>query len=366
MKGDDEALDRHRARGSRVGLRCARICRNDCRANALSPIADALQRYEAARPRDDADVQAVEEIVAGAPAPLRATPGLHEVLVPSRVDNRWQLVAVYVPPSLKPGKAPLAIALHGNPESESHLLGMPYLRRLADSTGTIVVAPVGRGIYDLKSRPGPTCTISARGAGRNASRSRSHVPRRLLDGRFHRRCSARGTTCTRRSCAEKTCPSSARASTYRVARHRASCIPDRPQINQDRRRRRNRPQKRRRIRGRSPREPRFTSSDLHASTFGYNAAHRGAERDIFPRSGGGADRIGTLLSTSGVPMAGRRQVCRPANISRIKQSSIASRSTSRKWRSCSQATFRCPITTSARANRRSRPVATIITDSRAE
>ena len=118
--------------------------------------------------------------------------------------------------------------------------------------------------------------------------------------------------------------------------------------------------------GRSPREPRFTSSDLHASTFGYNAAHRGAERDIFPRSGGGADRMGTLLSTSGVPMAGRRQVCRPANISRIKQSSIASRSTSRKWRSCSQATFRCPITTSARANRRSRPVATIITDSRAE
>ena len=96
------------------------------------------------------DVQAVDQLVAGAPAPLRATPGLHEILVPSRVDRHWQLVAVYVPPSLKPGKAPLAIALHGNPETESHLLGMPYLRRLADRTGTIVVAPFGRGIYDYE------------------------------------------------------------------------------------------------------------------------------------------------------------------------------------------------------------------------
>ncbi len=96
------------------------------------------------------DVEAVDQLVAGTPAPLRATPGLHEILVPSRVDKRWQLVAVYVPPALKPGRAPLAIALHGNPETESHLLGMPYLRRLADRTGTIVIAPFGRGIYDYE------------------------------------------------------------------------------------------------------------------------------------------------------------------------------------------------------------------------
>jgi|SRR5947209_6270805 len=161
---------------------------------APNRIADALDRYESVRARDEAelgadeaqalhrrlfadlemqaapppdgysaadwaetvaatlslDVQAVDQIVAGTPAPLRATPGLHEILVPSRVDKRWQLVAVYVPPSLKLGKAPLAIALHGNPETESHLLGMPYLRRLADRTGTIVVAPFGRGIYDFE------------------------------------------------------------------------------------------------------------------------------------------------------------------------------------------------------------------------
>jgi predicted esterase len=161
---------------------------------ALNPVADALQRYEAARARVEAelgiaeaaslhrrlfddlellaapapegyapadwadtvastvglDVQAVDQLVAGVPAPLRAVPGLHEILVPSRVDKHWQLVAVYVPPSLKPGKAPLAIALHGNPETESHLLGMPFFRRLADRTGTIVVAPYGRGIYDYE------------------------------------------------------------------------------------------------------------------------------------------------------------------------------------------------------------------------
>ena len=163
-------------------------------ANPPNAAADALERYEAARARDEAelgveeaaalhrrlfddlelqaapppdgytaadwadtvanevslDVQAVDQVVAGVPAPLRATPGLHEVLVPSRVDKHWQFVAIYVPPSLKPGIAPLAIALHGNPETESHLLGMPYLRRLADRTGTIVVAPFGRGIYDFE------------------------------------------------------------------------------------------------------------------------------------------------------------------------------------------------------------------------
>jgi acetyl esterase/lipase len=94
------------------------------------------------------DLEAVDQLVAGAPAPLRAVRGLHEFLVPSHVDKTWQLVAVYVPPSAKPHRAPLVIALHGNPQTESELLGQPFLRRLADRTGTIVVAPYGRGIYD--------------------------------------------------------------------------------------------------------------------------------------------------------------------------------------------------------------------------
>lgn len=94
------------------------------------------------------DLEAVDQLVSGTPAPLRATPGLHEVLVPSRVDRTLQLVAVYVPPTAKPQRAPLAVVLHGNPQTESELLGQPFLRRLADRTGTIVVAPFGRGLYD--------------------------------------------------------------------------------------------------------------------------------------------------------------------------------------------------------------------------
>jgi hypothetical protein len=93
------------------------------------------------------DIDAVDQLVGGTAAPLRATPGLHEVLVPSRVDRTWQLVAEYVPPLLA-ARAPLAILLHGNPQTEAELLGQPWLRRLADRTGTILVAPFGRGIYD--------------------------------------------------------------------------------------------------------------------------------------------------------------------------------------------------------------------------
>lgn len=93
------------------------------------------------------DVEVVDELIAGTPPPLQLRPGLHETLVRSRVDGRWQLVAIYVP-ALHGARAPLAIALHGNPQTESQLLGMPYLRRLADRTGTIIAAPYGRGLYD--------------------------------------------------------------------------------------------------------------------------------------------------------------------------------------------------------------------------
>jgi hypothetical protein len=95
------------------------------------------------------DVEAVDQLVAGAPAPLRAVPGLHEYLVPSHVDGSWQLVAMYVPANVPATRASLAIVLHGNPQTEAELLGQPALRRIADRSGTIVVAPFGRGIYDF-------------------------------------------------------------------------------------------------------------------------------------------------------------------------------------------------------------------------
>jgi len=94
------------------------------------------------------DMEAVDQLAAGTPAPLRLAPGLHELLVPSRVDRTWQLVALYVPPAVHATRVPLAIVLHGNPQTESELLAQSSLRRLADRTGTIVAVPYGRGLYD--------------------------------------------------------------------------------------------------------------------------------------------------------------------------------------------------------------------------
>jgi poly(3-hydroxybutyrate) depolymerase len=94
------------------------------------------------------DIEAADQLAGGTPAPLRAAPGLHEVLIPSRADRTLQLVAVYVPPNAPAHRAPLAVVLHGNPQTEAELLGQPFLRRLADRTGTILVAPFGRGLYD--------------------------------------------------------------------------------------------------------------------------------------------------------------------------------------------------------------------------
>jgi predicted esterase len=96
------------------------------------------------------DVEGVGELLAGTAPPLVARAGLHETFVRSRRDGTWQPVSIYVPErSLRDRRAPLVVALHGRPQTEAELLGQPYLRRLAESTGTIVVAPYGRGLYDF-------------------------------------------------------------------------------------------------------------------------------------------------------------------------------------------------------------------------
>ena len=123
------------------------------------------------------DLEALDQLATGTPAPLGATPGLHEALIPSRADGSWQLVAVYVPAAAKPHRAPLAVVLHGNPQTEAELLGPPFLRRLADRTGTIVVVPYGRGIYDYEE---PAATdvydlLSAAQTAFDADRGRTYL-----------------------------------------------------------------------------------------------------------------------------------------------------------------------------------------------
>lgn len=96
------------------------------------------------------DLQAVADAGAGRRRPISLeSKGMYETFVSSSIDGTWLPVAVYVPPGASSG-APLALLLHGNPQSETELLGQPYFRRLADSTGTILIAPWGRGAYDYE------------------------------------------------------------------------------------------------------------------------------------------------------------------------------------------------------------------------
>jgi pimeloyl-ACP methyl ester carboxylesterase len=94
------------------------------------------------------DASIVSQAAAGRSAPVTATPGLTEHLVLSRVDGMLAPYALYVPANYAADPR-LVVLLHGNPQTESALLGSRYFRDLADSTGTIIVAPYGRGIYDF-------------------------------------------------------------------------------------------------------------------------------------------------------------------------------------------------------------------------
>jgi poly(3-hydroxybutyrate) depolymerase len=77
--------------------------------------------------------------------------GFGEALVRSSTDATMQPVALYVPPSYSPNRsAPLVVILHGQPQSETQLLAPFYIAQLADATGSIVMAPWGRGYYDFR------------------------------------------------------------------------------------------------------------------------------------------------------------------------------------------------------------------------
>ncbi|MBC5815000.1 MAG: hypothetical protein GIW97_00520, partial [Candidatus Eremiobacteraeota bacterium] len=75
--------------------------------------------------------------------------GLHPAFVQSPTDGLWEPLAVYVPPH-HAANPPIAFVIHGRPQTETELLGQPYFRSLADSTGTVLVAPWGRGMYDFE------------------------------------------------------------------------------------------------------------------------------------------------------------------------------------------------------------------------
>ncbi|MGB8519962.1 MAG: alpha/beta fold hydrolase [Candidatus Tumulicola sp.] len=97
------------------------------------------------------DISLAQQLLQRSYRPMASIRGLGETLIRSSKDGTMQPVAVYVPATYVPGrKAPLLVFLHGHPQSETSLIAPPYLDDLAERSGTIVVAPYGRGYYDFQ------------------------------------------------------------------------------------------------------------------------------------------------------------------------------------------------------------------------
>jgi S-formylglutathione hydrolase FrmB len=95
------------------------------------------------------DLSLATQLLDGKAEPIAAIRGLGETLIRSSADGTMQPASVYVPTSYSPQRpASLMVFLHGNTQSESSLLAPEFIQKLAESAGTIVVAPYGRGVYD--------------------------------------------------------------------------------------------------------------------------------------------------------------------------------------------------------------------------
>jgi dienelactone hydrolase len=97
------------------------------------------------------DISLAEQLIGSSFTAMGSIHGLGEAFVRSSKDGTMQPVAVYVPQTYNAAKpAPLIVWLHGHPQSETQLLAPPYIAQLAERTGTIVIAPWGRGYYDFR------------------------------------------------------------------------------------------------------------------------------------------------------------------------------------------------------------------------
>lgn len=95
------------------------------------------------------DEELAQQLLSGKRLPFETKPGVYARFIISSADKSWQPVAIFVPASYGKGAAPLAVLLHGHPQTETELLGLQMLRDLAERTGSVVVAPYGRGYYDF-------------------------------------------------------------------------------------------------------------------------------------------------------------------------------------------------------------------------
>jgi S-formylglutathione hydrolase FrmB len=102
------------------------------------------------REESELDVSLATQLLQQAYQPMGAIRGAGETFVRSSSDGTMQPAGVYVPSSYSPAQpAALMIFLHGWLQPESRLVAPEYIQSIADRTGTIVVAPYGRGYYDF-------------------------------------------------------------------------------------------------------------------------------------------------------------------------------------------------------------------------
>jgi len=121
------------------------------------------------------DASIVRQAIVGKSDELAGSRGLVERLFVSRADGTLQPFALYIPATL-PANPNLVVLLHGNPQTESEILAAPQFRQLADSSGSIVATPWGRGNYDF-APPGADEVYQVR----DAVASAFHInPRRVF------------------------------------------------------------------------------------------------------------------------------------------------------------------------------------------
>lgn len=95
------------------------------------------------------DSQLIRVLLGEKQEALQRLTGLHERLVRVDADGTLQPYSIYIPASFRTSSKPsIVVLLHGQPQTETELLGAPYFRRIADEDGSIVVVPWGRGNYD--------------------------------------------------------------------------------------------------------------------------------------------------------------------------------------------------------------------------
>ncbi len=119
--------------------------------NAVPDGFTAQQWHDYIRHRATLDISLAHQVLSQQYQSMQSIHGLGEVLVRSSLDGTMQPVTVYVPSSYAPSHpAPLVVFLHGHPQAETSLMSPDYVAALAEATGSIVVAPYGRGYYDFR------------------------------------------------------------------------------------------------------------------------------------------------------------------------------------------------------------------------